>query len=93
MEEYDRGAWEELIDLIVCFVFVGCNRWEVCGWLSAKAELPVWAKMTTKITDITQMEKTHGMVECESLPVWAKMAPPPNIADILQCSSYLWCLI
>lgn len=28
---------------------------EVCGWVNAKATVPVWAKMTPNITDITQV--------------------------------------
>lgn len=28
---------------------------EVCGWINAKATIPVWAKMTPNITDITQV--------------------------------------
>lgn len=28
---------------------------EVCGWINAKATVPVWAKMTPNITDITQV--------------------------------------
>ncbi|XP_004509644.1 dihydropyrimidine dehydrogenase (NADP(+)), chloroplastic-like [Cicer arietinum] len=27
---------------------------EVCGWINAKAIVPVWAKMTPNITDISQ---------------------------------------
>jgi hypothetical protein len=27
---------------------------EVCGWINGKATVPVWAKMTPNITDITQ---------------------------------------
>ena len=27
---------------------------EVCGWINAKATVPVWAKMTPNVTDITQ---------------------------------------
>jgi dihydropyrimidine dehydrogenase (NADP+) len=27
---------------------------EVCGWINAKATVPVWGKMTPNITDITQ---------------------------------------
>lgn len=34
-----------------------CVIREVCGWLSEKAELPVWGKKTVKVTNITQMEK------------------------------------
>lgn len=28
---------------------------EVCGWINAAATVPVWAKMTPNITDITQV--------------------------------------
>ena len=28
---------------------------EICGWINAKATVPVWAKMTPNITDITQV--------------------------------------
>jgi dihydropyrimidine dehydrogenase (NADP+) len=28
---------------------------EVCGWVNAKASVPVWAKMTPNVTDITQV--------------------------------------
>lgn len=28
---------------------------EVCGWVNAKATVPVWAKMTPNITDITEV--------------------------------------
>jgi dihydropyrimidine dehydrogenase (NADP+) len=28
---------------------------EVCGWINEKATIPVWAKMTPNITDITQV--------------------------------------
>ena len=28
---------------------------EVCGWINAKATVPVWAKMTPNITDITMV--------------------------------------
>ena len=27
---------------------------EVCGWINEKATVPVWAKMTPNVTDITQ---------------------------------------
>lgn len=33
---------------------------EVCGWINAKATVPVWAKMTPNITDITQV----GFLTC-----------------------------
>lgn len=28
---------------------------EVCGWINEKATVPVWAKMTPNITDISQV--------------------------------------
>jgi dihydropyrimidine dehydrogenase (NADP+) len=28
---------------------------EVCGWINAKATVPVWAKMTPNITDISEV--------------------------------------
>ena len=28
---------------------------EVCGWINSTATVPVWAKMTPNITDITQV--------------------------------------
>ena len=28
---------------------------EICGWINAKATVPVWAKMTPNITDITEV--------------------------------------
>ena len=33
---------------------------EVCGWINAKATIPVWAKMTPNITDITQVSVSLG---------------------------------
>lgn len=30
---------------------------EVCGWINEKATVPVWAKMTPNITDITQVRE------------------------------------
>ena len=32
---------------------------EICGWINEKATVPVWAKMTPNITDITQV----GIIE------------------------------
>lgn len=31
---------------------------EVCGWVNAKATVPVWAKMTPNVTDITEVSIT-----------------------------------
>jgi hypothetical protein len=30
----------------------------VCGWINAKATVPVWAKMTPNVTDITWPART-----------------------------------
>ena len=74
MEEYDRGAWEQLIERceaagVDAFeINFSCPHGmperrmgmamgqdcellrEVCGWIRAKATIPVWAKMTPNIT-------------------------------------------
>lgn len=34
---------------------------EVCGWINAVATVPVWAKMTPNITDITKVFR-HGIL-------------------------------
>jgi dihydropyrimidine dehydrogenase (NADP+) len=33
---------------------------EVCGWINEKATVPVWAKMTPNITDITQVSLIYA---------------------------------
>ncbi|KAF9620522.1 hypothetical protein IFM89_013143 [Coptis chinensis] len=77
MEEYDKHAWEELIDCVeqtrVDYIEVNfsCPHGmperrmgalvgqdcvlleEFCDWVNAKGTIPVWAKMTPNITDIT----------------------------------------
>ena len=74
MEEYDRPAWEQLIERCEAAGVDGfeinfscphgmperrmgmamgqdCELLkEVCGWINAKATVPVWAKMTPNIT-------------------------------------------
>jgi len=74
MEEYDRPAWEQLIERceeagvdgfeinFSCPHGMPERRMgmamgqdcellrEVCGWINAKATVPVWAKMTPNIT-------------------------------------------
>ncbi|MCO5573040.1 hypothetical protein L7F22_026805 [Adiantum nelumboides] len=40
---------------------------EVCGWINAKATVPVWAKMTPNITDITQPARTALLEGCEGV--------------------------
>ncbi|XP_068659061.1 dihydropyrimidine dehydrogenase (NADP(+)), chloroplastic-like [Aristolochia californica] len=78
MEEYNKAAWEELIERVeetgvdALEINLSCPHGmperkmgaavgkdcalleEVCGWVNAKATVPVWAKMTPNITDITQ---------------------------------------
>lgn len=40
---------------------------EVCGWINAKATIPVWAKMTPNITDITQPARVALNAGCEGV--------------------------
>ncbi|KAL7114454.1 hypothetical protein ACP275_04G122200 [Erythranthe tilingii] len=40
---------------------------EVCGWINAKATIPVWAKMTPNITDITQPARVSLQSGCEGV--------------------------
>eukprot|EP00239_Pterosperma_sp_CCMP1384_P007213 CAMPEP_0197848986 /NCGR_PEP_ID=MMETSP1438-20131217/10578_1 /TAXON_ID=1461541 /ORGANISM="Pterosperma sp., Strain CCMP1384" /LENGTH=438 /DNA_ID=CAMNT_0043461475 /DNA_START=96 /DNA_END=1412 /DNA_ORIENTATION=- len=82
MEEYNRPAWEELIERceeagvdafelnfscphgmperrMGAAMGQDCDLLhEVCGWVDKKASIPVWAKMTPNITDITVPART-----------------------------------
>ncbi|KAE8658619.1 Dihydropyrimidine dehydrogenase (NADP(+)) [Hibiscus syriacus] len=40
---------------------------EVCGWINAKATVPVWAKMTPNITDITMPARIALSTGCEGI--------------------------
>lgn len=40
---------------------------EVCGWINEKATVPVWAKMTPNITDITQPARISLKSGCEGV--------------------------
>lgn len=40
---------------------------EVCGWINEKAKIPVWAKMTPNITDITKPARTALVAGCEGV--------------------------
>ncbi|KAL5721909.1 dihydropyrimidine dehydrogenase (NADP(+)) [Ranunculus cassubicifolius] len=40
---------------------------EVCGWVNAKATIPVWAKMTPNITDITEPARVALNTGCEGI--------------------------
>ncbi|KAF5469214.1 hypothetical protein F2P56_013303 [Juglans regia] len=91
MEEYDKAAWEELIDRVeqtgidAIEINFSCPHGmperkmgaavgqdcvlleEVCGWINAKATVPVWAKMTPNITDITQPARVALTSGCEGI--------------------------
>eukprot|EP00775_Hariotina_reticulata_P008358 gene8358-8542_t len=91
MEEYNKAAWEEIIERCEA---VGVDAFEinfscphgmperkmgmamgqdcdllqeVCGWINAKATVPVWAKMTPNITDITQPARVAAEAGCEGI--------------------------
>lgn len=91
MEEYNKAAWEELIDRVeqtgvdALEINFSCPHGmperkmgaavgqdcalleEVCGWINAKATVPVWAKMTPNITDITQPARVSLKSGCEGV--------------------------
>ncbi|KAL0380264.1 UNVERIFIED_CONTAM: Dihydropyrimidine dehydrogenase (NADP(+)), chloroplastic [Sesamum angustifolium] len=91
MEEYNKPAWEELIDRVeqtgidAIEINFSCPHGmperkmgaavgqdcalleEVCGWINAKATVPVWAKMTPNITDITQPARVSLQTGCEGV--------------------------
>uniref|UniRef100_A0A7C8YNE9 dihydropyrimidine dehydrogenase (NADP(+)) n=1 Tax=Opuntia streptacantha TaxID=393608 RepID=A0A7C8YNE9_OPUST len=91
MEEYNKAAWEELIDRVeqtgidAIEINFSCPHGmperkmgaavgqdcamleEVCGWINAKATVPVWAKMTPNITDITQPARVALKAGCEGI--------------------------
>lgn len=89
MEEYNKAAWEELIDRVeqtgidAIEINFSCPHGmperkmgaavgqdcalleEVCGWINAKATVPVWAKMTPNVTDIAQVFALFAFERCE----------------------------
>ncbi|KAI5683311.1 hypothetical protein M9H77_04539 [Catharanthus roseus] len=91
MEEYNKAAWQELIDRVeqtgvdAIEVNFSCPHGmperkmgaavgqdcalleEVCGWINEKATVPVWAKMTPNITDITQPARVALRTGCEGV--------------------------
>ncbi|KAG2664756.1 hypothetical protein I3760_16G098600 [Carya illinoinensis] len=87
MEEYDKAAWEELIDRVEHTGIINfssphgmpeCKMGaavgqdcalleEVSGWINAKATVPVWAKMTPNINDITQAARVALTSGCEGI--------------------------
>ena len=40
---------------------------EVCGWINGAAKVPVWAKMTPNITDITKPAAAALSAGCEGI--------------------------
>ncbi|KAL4316659.1 hypothetical protein S245_052861 [Arachis hypogaea] len=91
MEEYNKVAWEELIDRVeqtgvdAIEVNFSCPHGmperkmgaavgqdcalleEVCGWINSKATVPVWAKMTPNITDISQPARVALQSGCKGV--------------------------
>lgn len=91
MEEYNKAAWEELIDRVeqtgvdAIEINFSCPHGmperkmgaavgqdcglleEVCGWINDKATVPVWAKMTPNITDITEPARVSLQSGCEGI--------------------------
>jgi len=91
MEEYNRDAWEELIERceaagVDAFeINFSCPHGmperrmgaamgqdcalleEVCGWINAKATIPVWSKMTPNITDITAPARVCFANGCDGI--------------------------
>ncbi|BBM98806.1 dihydropyrimidine dehydrogenase (NADP+) [Marchantia polymorpha subsp. ruderalis] len=91
MEEYNRPAWEEVIERVeetgvdALEINFSCPHGmperrmgmamgqdcellsEVCGWINAKATVPVWAKMTPNITDITEPARRALDAGCEGI--------------------------
>ncbi|CAM6092684.1 unnamed protein product [Calypogeia fissa] len=91
MEEYNKAAWEEVIERVeetgvdALEINFSCPHGmperkmgmamgqdcevlgEVCRWINKKASVPVWAKMTPNITDITQPARTALLAGCEGV--------------------------
>ncbi|XP_039127745.1 dihydropyrimidine dehydrogenase (NADP(+)), chloroplastic [Dioscorea cayenensis subsp. rotundata] len=91
MEEYDKAAWQELIERVeetgvdALEINFSCPHGmperkmgaavgqdcalleEVCGWINEKATVPVWAKMTPNITDISQPARIALKSGCEGV--------------------------
>ena len=53
-------------DIFVFAIIILCVQ-EVCGWINEKASIPVWAKMTPNITDITFPARTALNAGCEGV--------------------------
>ncbi|GLJ11694.1 hypothetical protein SUGI_0174790 [Cryptomeria japonica] len=91
MEEYNKAAWQELIERVeetgvdAIEINFSCPHGmperkmgaavgqdcglleEVSGWINEKATVPVWAKMTPNITDITEPSRVALRSGCEGI--------------------------
>lgn len=73
---------------------------EVCGWINAKSTVPVWAKMTPNITDITQVGLlfcSHSYLlrcTCEEGSTYLMhghvVCTSHLLNDMRICGQYLW---
>ncbi len=54
------------ISVAIFIAIILCIQ-EVCGWINEKASIPVWAKMTPNITDITFPARTALNAGCEGV--------------------------
>ncbi|CAF1704924.1 unnamed protein product [Brassica napus] len=73
---------------------------EVCGWVNAKATVPMWAKMTPNITDITEPARVSLKSGCEGISaintimsvmgIDLKMLHPEPCVEGNSCT-VLWC--
>lgn len=55
------------VDGVVVVTVIIVRIQEVCGWINEKASIPVWAKMTPNITDITFPARTALNAGCEGV--------------------------
>ena len=60
--EHKGGQTKAVLHTALCV----CIQ-EVCGWINEKASIPVWAKMTPNITDITFPARTALNAGCEGV--------------------------
>ncbi len=56
---------------------------EVCGWINGASKIPVWAKMTPNITDITKPAECALLAGCEGVAA---------INTIQVCVGVWWCV-
>ncbi len=62
-----NGIERRIFNCIVPALTAALAVQEVCGWINAKASVPVWAKMTPNITDITVPARTALAAGCEGV--------------------------